>query len=62
MLLRVAKDVTSSLRSLHERYDFNAKIFDVIANENACYKHNELEFSITCRKSENTRSLSPNSF
>ena len=24
------------------------QIFDVTANENACYKRNELEFSITC--------------
>ena len=45
MLLRpVAKDVTSSLLSWHKRYDFNAANFDVIANENARYKRNELEF------------------
>ena len=37
MLLRhVAKEVTLSLLSWHKRYDFNA-------NENACYKRNELE-------------------
>ena len=43
LLRRVAKDETSSLLSLHKRYDFNAKIFDITANENACYKRNELE-------------------
>ena len=43
LLRRVAKDVTSLLLSWHKRYDFNAQIFDVTANENARYKRNELE-------------------
>ena len=43
LLRRVAKGVTSSLLSWHKRYDFNAANFDVIANENARYKRNELE-------------------
>ena len=41
LLRRVAKDVTSLLLSGHKRYDFNH--FDVVANENALYKNNELE-------------------
>ena len=44
LLRRVAKDVTSPVLSWHKRYDFNAANFDVIANENARYKRNELEF------------------
>ena len=44
LLCRFAADVTSPL---HKRYDFNAPNFDVIANENACYKRNELECNIT---------------
>ena len=47
LLHRVAKDVTSSLLSWHKLYDFNAANFDVIANENARYKRNELEYKIT---------------
>ena len=42
LLRRVAKDVTSSLRSWHKRYDFNTVNFRRHRNENACYKHNEL--------------------
>ena len=47
LLRRVAKDVTLSLLSWHKRYDFNAANYEVTANENACYKRNELECSIT---------------
>ena len=43
LLRRVAKDVTSSLLSWHKRYDFMPQIFNVTANESACYKRNELE-------------------
>ena len=45
LLRQVAKDVTSSLLSWHKRYDFNAANFDITANENACYKRNELEYT-----------------
>ena len=38
------KDVTSSLRSWHKRYDLMPQIFDVTSNENARYKRNELEW------------------
>ena len=53
LLRYVAKDVTSSLLSLHKGSDFNAANFDDTANENARYKRNELEhtfsaFSPTC--------------
>ena len=44
LLRRVAKDVTSPLLSWHKRYDLNAEIFDVIANENARFKRNESEW------------------
>ena len=44
LLRRVAKDVTSSLRSWHKRYDLMPQIFDVTSNENARYKRNELEW------------------
>ena len=47
LLRRVAKDMTSSLFSWHKRHDFNAANFDVIANENARYKPNELECTRT---------------
>ena len=40
------KEMTSSLLSWHKRYDFNAAIFEVTANENARYKRNELELEI----------------
>ena len=43
LLSRIAKDVTSSLLSCHERYDFNAANFRRPRNENARYKRNELE-------------------
>ena len=49
MLLRhVAKDMTSSSISWQKRYDFNAAFFDVTANENACYKRDELK--LECRQ------------
>ena len=47
LLRRVARSVTSSLLSWHKRYDFLPQIFDVIAHENARYKRNEIELSIT---------------
>ena len=43
LLRRVAMDMTSSLLSWHKRYDFMTQIFDVITNENARYKRDELE-------------------
>ena len=43
LLRRIAKGVMSLLLSWHKRYDFNATHFDVTANENVCYKRNELE-------------------
>ena len=50
LLRRVAKDVTSSLLSWHKRLNFNdfknPQIFDVIANENALCKRNELDFFV----------------
>ena len=45
LLRRIFKDVTSSLLSWHNRYDFNA------ANENAHYKHNELESILSIKLS-----------
>ena len=47
LLRRVAKGVTSSQLSWHKRYDFNVANFDVIANENARYKRNEVEFKFS---------------
>ena len=45
LLRRVAKEVTPSLLSWHKRYDFNAANFRRhIANENARYKRNELDW------------------
>ena len=46
LLRRVAKDVTSSLLSWHKHYDFMPANSEVIANENARYKRNELEYKI----------------
>ena len=45
LLCQVGKDVTSSLLSWHKHYDFNAADFDITANENARYKHNELKYT-----------------
>ena len=42
-LRRVAKGVTSSLLSWHNAMILIPSIFDVTANENACYKRNELK-------------------
>ena len=46
LLRRVAKDVMSSLLSWHKCMILMPQIFDVIANENAHYKRNELEYTV----------------
>ena len=46
LLRRVAKDVTSSLLPWHNALILMPQIFDVTANENACYKCNELELCL----------------
>ena len=59
LLRHVAKDVTSSLISLHKRYDFNAPNFDVTANENARYKRNKLESAFYLNIEKSTSVLVP---
>ena len=44
----IAKNVTSLFISRHKCYDFNAVNCCILANENACYKHNEFEYFYTC--------------
>ena len=44
LLRHIAKHVTSSLisRYMYKHYYFNTAIFNLLANENVCYKRNEL--------------------